>query len=988
MTVCGWCGSVKGPVHLDTRHGCCGGFLHARARCWRMPATFRLAGRAICCWGMHVRVPRFWTLLAAWLSLGIMTALAQTEDDLLKLSQKTVQLFNAHRYSEALALQVSVAADIEKLETAKAGAPGPQTADALNSLSWYALFARVPAEALKASERARAIAPNSVVIDTNRAHALLFLDRIADAQTLYLGNKGKRLSPGADKVWQDAIAEDFELLRAAGNGHEAFPKILAELGINSPELGAQIEATRKMVDQLYGAEKYREASAAAEILVDLTRRRYGEERSEFADALNKLARSKGKLEPKGEAEALHRRSIAIYEKALGPNHSAVDLAFMGLAELYKVLGRYAEAEHLLQLSLAGFEKRSGPGSRDLGLPALAALYEAQGRFAEAEELYQRSIATRERRLGKESREVANTLNSLAELQRGQGRYHEAGMLHERALAIREKLHGPEHHDVAISLNNLAGAYQQQGRYTLAERLYLRSQAIREKLFGPAHPSVGLLLHNLGGLYRAQARISEAEDVLKRSLTIFEKAEGPGGKNVGAALNHLAGLYRAQGGYAEAETHYRRSLAIRERLFGAEHRDVAESLNNLGLLYADQRRYDEATLLLQQSQAIREKVLGRDHPEVAVSLMNLAATYRDQHRYADAIPLYERSRKILTGALGPEHPNLGKLLGNLGGLYEIAGLNDDAERLFEQARVIAENALGPDHPDVATPLNNLAGLYAKLGRAAEAEELYQTSLTIMMNALGSEHPRAGAVLGNLGALSIDKGDWGRAADFFERSTTIIRHRVERGLNCAIENSSKGEAQLRLDFVDLVRVSHRLDAAGRGPASTPTDMFVTAQWAQASEAAASLAQMAVRSAKSSPKLAELVRQRQDLVNEWEIKDRHLLEEKSNEPTKRHLEVERALSDRLTAIDVSLVEIDRILRQDFPDYLELARPMPLTATDVQSQLRENEALVLLLDTPERKTRRDGPIVLPEETFTWVVTKRHVRWLRSELGTGCPAA
>src|SRR5262245_33427067 len=138
-----------------------------------------------------------------------------------------------------------------------------------------------------------------------------------------------------------------------------------------------------------------------------------------------LARSRGKLEPKGEVEALHRHSIAIYEKALGPNHSVFDLAFMDLAGLYKNLGRYAEAEHLLQLSLAGVEKRSGTDSRDLGLPALAALYEAQDRFAEAEELYQRSIATRERLFGKESREVANTLNTLAELLRGQGRYHEA-----------------------------------------------------------------------------------------------------------------------------------------------------------------------------------------------------------------------------------------------------------------------------------------------------------------------------------------------------------------------------------------------------------------------------------------------------------------------------------------------------------------------------------------------------------------------------------
>ena len=155
-----------------------------------------------------------------------------------------------------------------------------------------------------------------------------------------------------------------------------------------------------------------------------------------------------------------------------------------------------------------------------------------------------------------------------------------------------------------------------------------------------------------------------------------------------------------------------------------------------------------------------------------------------------------------------------------------------------------------------------------------------------------------------------------------------------------------------------------------------MFETAQWAQGSEAAASLAQMAARSAKGSPQLAGLVRERQDLVSEWQAKDKLLIAAKSEAPAKRKADAEKALADRLAAIDTRLAEIDRRLAQDFPDYAALASPAPVSVAEVQAQLGADEALVLFLDTPEWKP-------LPEETFIWVVTKTDVRWVRSDLGT-----
>lgn len=604
----------------------------------------------------------------------------------------------------------------------------------------------------------------------------------------------------------------------------------------------------------------------------------------------------------------------------------------------------------------------------------------EGKYAEATPLSKRVLAIREKKLGSEHPEVAPALNYLAALYAAQGFYDDAEPLFKRSLALREKALGPAHPSVAIALESLAGLYQDQGRYGEAEPLFKRTLSVREQSLGPEHPYVAAALIRLAGLYHSQGRYGEAEPLYQRSLAIRERALGPEHPDFARSLHDLAALYQVQARYSEAEPLLKRSVSIFEQTLGAEHPNVAATLNNLAELYRALGRYGESEPLLKRSLDIVEKSLGPDHPKVANALTNLGALYRAQGRYGESELLLRRGLAIREQALGPEHPLVGQSVINLADLFTSQDRHSEPEALYKRALAIRELALGSEHPDVALTLNNLADLYRAQRRYGEAEPLFKRSLAIDEKALGQAHISVAINLNNLAWVALGQNDLAGAADYWRRATALLQRRAERGLGGTPGGSLKGEAQKNFWYFEgLVKTTHRLASEDSGAAKArAAEMFESAQWGFGSEAAASLAQMSARSAGGSPQLAALVRERQDLVAEWQGKDKLLVAAKSEAPERRSATGEKELSDRLAAIDGRFGEIDARFAKDFPDYAALASPRPISVADAQASLREGEALVLFLDTDDQFKP------LPEETFIWVVTKTDMKWVRSDLGTG----
>ena len=190
--------------------------------------------------------------------LATASALAQqpASDNLKAQRRQITELYKAGNYSEAFALQRTFVARVEVAETAEDGRPGPKTADALGNLAWYALTARDFPGALAASERARALAVGQTWIETNRAHALVFLGRLEEARQIYRAHRGARLASETSRTWEDMLADDFEELRKRGLTHAAFDEIATELGLNKHHPADQGARPKGPLDHCRGAPTY------------------------------------------------------------------------------------------------------------------------------------------------------------------------------------------------------------------------------------------------------------------------------------------------------------------------------------------------------------------------------------------------------------------------------------------------------------------------------------------------------------------------------------------------------------------------------------------------------------------------------------------------------------------------------------------------------------------------------------------------------------
>ncbi len=418
----------------------------------------------------------------------------------------------------------------------------------------------------------------------------------------------------------------------------------------------------------------------------------------------------------------------------------------------------------------------------------------------------------------------------------------------------------------------------------------------------------------------------------------------------------AGDLRTEGRYAEAIATLKEAVALMQAKRTLDTPAGAVLLNNLGELHYQLGRYADAIPYYER--AISFAKAGTPPVELAVTYRNLAIVYQLTGRTADAISAYKNAVEFLK-KVPNERVQIASTINNLATLFEDMHRYPEAEKLLKQALSIYQASFGEKHLYVAATYNNLGMLAKKTGDLTRAEQMMQSANAILTQVFNRDHPRRVPVLRNLGDLYHKKENWPKATAYYREALEILQKQSERSIR-----SRQGElAGTELDpgvqrsvAGDFINASMHLlmQDQSQGVAIT-REIFRVAQW-RPSQAAASLLQMSARASSTDDELSGLLRRRQDLVGEWQAIQQRLTQAAlTNEGS---VQTAQSSLGRLNRIGGEISSLDASIASRFPDYADLTNPAPLDVTEVQALLREDEALVLFIETGS-------------PTWVWVVSK-----------------
>jgi len=148
----------------------------------------------------------------------------------------------------------------------------------------------------------------------------------------------------------------------------------------------------------------------------------------------------------------------------------------------------------------------------MSMRALGVLYRLEGRYSEADAMLTKALETQRRDLGGENPSTLGNLDDFAALRKNQGKYAEADALFASALETRRRVIGPAHPDTLNDMVSLAEVRLEEMKYADAESLLREALSSYEKT-APGSSSQYRSQSLLGASLAAQGRFAEAEPLL-------------------------------------------------------------------------------------------------------------------------------------------------------------------------------------------------------------------------------------------------------------------------------------------------------------------------------------------------------------------------------------------------------------------------------------------------------------------------------------------
>jgi tetratricopeptide (TPR) repeat protein len=239
-----------------------------------------------------------------------------------------------------------------------------------------------------------------------------------------------------------------------------------------------------------------------------------------------------------------------------------------------------------------------------------------GKYAEAEPLLQRACALAEHMDGISQQDHDMLLCQLGAVYMAQEKWEQVEMLLLPLAPAREGDQTSEESTSLEALHQLVVACMAQEKWEQAETLVLCLLPLHQKTDGETSQQTIQCMEHLVFLYYKQDKHQEAAAIVQQVQQIREhQAASPNGPETVMGLSSLASAALMQRDFESAEQLFQKALEICSMLPEMGDLSQAMLLQTLGVAQAGRKDYPRATSSLQQSLRIWEQELGPEHPDI-------------------------------------------------------------------------------------------------------------------------------------------------------------------------------------------------------------------------------------------------------------------------------------------------------------------------------------------------------------------------------------
>jgi CHAT domain-containing protein/Tfp pilus assembly protein PilF len=474
---------------------------------------------------------------------------------------------------------------------------------------------------------------------------------------------------------------------------------------------------------------------------------------------------------------------------------------------------------------------------------------------------------------------------------------------------------------AWTLNNLAETYYLRGDFRLALDYYKQSLKVLPSLGDFQKESS--TLNTVGSIYTS---LGEPDAAIRAFESAAALAKANGLNRVeGHSISKLGAAYFSLGEYQKALDYFSKAITLSTN--GNDASGEAVTLNNMGKVYLALEDFPKANEYFRQALEKAQKTGNRILIPSILNDLGQAMTLQSEVR--EALDILHRAL-VISREIGAKSQESRSLF-NLGMAYRKLGDYQLALKYLKDALDQSEKS-----KNLGQTLDNLFGVgatYISAGEPSKAVDPLVRALDLSRR-LNDRRIEANTLF-QLSTASLQSGDLARARDQITQAIEIIEKlRTKFALQ-----------DMRAAYLGAVQSFYKLYIDVLMVSSSGADDSFAADALKANEMARarSLLDLIVESQLDPQRTVsrELIAEKTRIRREIDAKSEQLMLRRTNEENDRLTE---EITESIAKLDNELREIESRIRQESPAYADMVAPKPLTLTEIQRQVIDDDDTLLL--------------------------------------------